>query len=231
MLFRSDRFFASFSRDGTNWSELPPQDVNVPAGVKLGVEAITTSAEAFKASFDEFRLGASGDAPAAGPQPGPPPADPKVWAAPPPAGWKGPDWTADLNQMKVPDGPASGWLLGAEFKADDASFNNLGFLTLRQGPPGTAGGYITLMLPQKSLNDLEGKTYTVAGKQELGSLIWLHGGRTTEEKQSKTQIFGEYAMKLEFGKTADSKLPGKIYICLPDDGKSVVAGTFELESK
>ena len=227
---QGNRFFAALSRDGTNWSELPPQDVNAPAGVKVGVEALTTSAEAFKASFDDFRLGESGDAPAADPPP-PPPADSKVWAAPPRAGWKGPEWTADPDKMKFPDGPASGWLLGAEFKADDASFNNVGFLTLRQGPPGAAGGYITLMLPQKSLNDLEGKTYTVAGKQELGSLIWLHGGRTTEEKQSKTQIFGEYAMKLEFGKTADSKLPGKIYICLPDDGKSVVAGTFELESK
>jgi hypothetical protein len=38
-------------------------------------------------------------------------------------------------------------------------------------------------------------------------------------------------VKLEFGKAKDDKIPGKIYVCLPDEGKSVVAGTFTLNLK
>jgi hypothetical protein len=36
-------------------------------------------------------------------------------------------------------------------------------------------------------------------------------------------------MKLEFGPIAANKMPGKIYLCLPDFSKSFVAGTFNAE--
>jgi len=36
-------------------------------------------------------------------------------------------------------------------------------------------------------------------------------------------------MKLVFGQAASGRQPGKIYICLPDKEKSVVAGAFEAE--
>jgi hypothetical protein len=39
----------------------------------------------------------------------------------------------------------------------------------------------------------------------------------------------DYAMKLEFGKAKDGMVPARIYVCLPDDGRSVVAGTFMLK--
>jgi hypothetical protein len=35
-----------------------------------------------------------------------------------------------------------------------------------------------------------------------------------------------YALRIEFGAVAGSKLPGKIYLCLPDDPQSYVAGNF-----
>jgi len=40
-----------------------------------------------------------------------------------------------------------------------------------------------------------------------------------------------YAMRLQFGKVKDGKVPGKIYLCLPDDQKSYVAGSFVAEIK
>ena len=33
-------------------------------------------------------------------------------------------------------------------------------------------------------------------------------------------------MRLEFGTLANNKLPGKIYLCLPDDEKSYLMGSF-----
>lgn len=44
-------------------------------------------------------------------------------------------------------------------------------------------------------------------------------------------MFTEYTLKLEFGKGEGLKLPVKVYICLPDEAKSVIAGKFLLESK
>ena len=38
-------------------------------------------------------------------------------------------------------------------------------------------------------------------------------------------------MKLEFGAKQGPKLPATIYICFPDEAKSVIAGKFMLESK
>jgi len=39
-------------------------------------------------------------------------------------------------------------------------------------------------------------------------------------------------MKLQLGQPdADGKIPGKIYLCVPDAEQSYVAGTFELEVK
>ena len=35
-----------------------------------------------------------------------------------------------------------------------------------------------------------------------------------------------YALRLEFGLLANNHLPGKIYLCLPDDEKSYVTGSF-----
>lgn len=40
-----------------------------------------------------------------------------------------------------------------------------------------------------------------------------------------------YSMRLEFSAPAGNKVPGKIYLSLPDKEKSFVAGTFEAETK
>jgi hypothetical protein len=206
--------------------------VTLPVGLKLGVEAVTTSAKEFNPRFDDFRLGSDGNAPAAPP---PPAVDQTIFAAKPPPGWKGPKWTADLAKMKPPATPAAGWVMGADFKVEEASLTPTnGFLTLRQGKQFAPGAYLTLQLGfNKTLADLEGKTITVSGKQAPGiGLIFAQLGRTPDgQKLPKMQTFTEYHLKLEFGKGEGLKLPVKIYICFPDDAKSVIAGKFMLESK
>jgi len=223
-----DRIFPGFSPDGKTWTEMPSQALVLPASVKLGVAAVTSSAAEFKPRFDDFLLGGYTDPNIA------PPVDPKVYAAKPPADWKGPQWTTDLDKMKAPDDPASGWLFGAEFKIDEATMApNTGQLILRQGKPFEPGAYISLGLGfRKGLADFEGKTITVSGKQQVSGIIFAQVGRTLEgQKIPKVQPFTDYTMKLVFGKGEGLKLPGTIYICFPDEGKSVVAGKFLVESK
>ncbi len=41
--------------------------------------------------------------------------------------------------------------------------------------------------------------------------------------------YSGFVMRLALGKAADGKLPGRIYLCLPDDEKSFIAGKFEAE--
>ena len=53
---KGDRLLASVSQDGDKWTELEPFDVKLPAKVKIGVAACSTSEVRFKPHFDDFRL-------------------------------------------------------------------------------------------------------------------------------------------------------------------------------
>lgn len=53
---KGDKLLGSVSEDGKNWTEMNPLEVKLPAKVKLGVAACTTSAEPFAPHFDRFRL-------------------------------------------------------------------------------------------------------------------------------------------------------------------------------
>ena len=52
-----------------------------------------------------------------------------------------------------------------------------------------------------------------------------------QDKAVNRQIGSGYALKAVFGEAASVRMPGRIYICLPDDAKSFVAGTFDAEIK
>jgi hypothetical protein len=48
-----------------------------------------------------------------------------------------------------------------------------------------------------------------------------------DQDKPLTKSYSEgYAMRVEFGEAANGRIPGKIFISLPDDAKSFAAGTF-----
>ncbi len=53
---KGDKLLASVSEDGKEWKELPALELKLPAKLKLGVAAGTTSTEEFSPHFDRFRL-------------------------------------------------------------------------------------------------------------------------------------------------------------------------------
>jgi regulation of enolase protein 1 (concanavalin A-like superfamily) len=53
---KGDKLLASVSQDGKTWSELDPIEVTLPAKVKLGLLAGTTSSDPFKPHYDQFQL-------------------------------------------------------------------------------------------------------------------------------------------------------------------------------
>jgi len=58
---RGDQLLAAVSHDSDKWTELKPLEVKLPAKLKLGVAAGTTSTEPFRPRYDRFRLSKTGD--------------------------------------------------------------------------------------------------------------------------------------------------------------------------
>jgi hypothetical protein len=136
-----------------------------------------------------------------------------------------PAWTLDVKNMRFPDGPASGKVAGQAFKVDAAELDN-GSLILRQGEDGPDGLEVHVVLSFRA-KSFGGKSYEVTPGQKDSDVptVTLNGKGTEDPKGPR--FFKEYAMRLEFGQEKDGKLPGKIYLCLPDAAKSHVAGTFD----
>jgi hypothetical protein len=53
---KGDKLLASVSDDGKKWTELKALEVKLPAKLKVGVAAISTSSEPFAPHFDSFKL-------------------------------------------------------------------------------------------------------------------------------------------------------------------------------
>jgi hypothetical protein len=142
---------------------------------------------------------------------------------------KGLEWTDDVAKMKIPESPAAGKILGHDFKVEATKLEPSGALTLREGKgffPDTA--IIIFLKPGAAI---EGKTYEIRKDTPALERPPIHLKRVPpgQKLPAGPAFVLDYAMKLEFGKIKDGSVPGRIYVCLPDEGRSVVAGTFVLK--
>jgi len=120
-------------------------------------------------------------------------------------------WRADLNNVAIPEINVQGLLHGRKFTLEDATLRN-GVLNLRQGKEAIADLSLDI-----DLNLKEGQTLPNV------QMRW----KLPNQQNPQSQEFSiGYSILLEFGAIKGDKLPGKIYICLSDEDKSVVAGTF-----
>lgn len=143
------------------------------------------------------------------------------------------EWTTDLSKMKAPDAPVSGMLMGAPFKLDVVTHNGTGALILKQGTDVIGDASIIIFTRIKQTDELAGKSFAVETKGDIAKRPHVHYNRRlnpNELPKGMATIEG-YAMRLEFGEKKDGKIPGKVFLSLPDTDKSVVAGTFTVEVK
>lgn len=137
-------------------------------------------------------------------------------------------WTLDVKEMRFPEAAASGQMVGKPFKPDVAELDN-GQLILRQGKDVFEGLEVRVALSFVT-KEFAGKTYQVTPEQKGFDVPTVTlNGKGTEALKGPPFFSEKYAMRLEFGQEKGGKLPGKIYLCLPDAGKSYVAGTFAAE--
>lgn len=141
-------------------------------------------------------------------------------------------WTLDLTNAVFPDRTAAGEIHGKDFVSREAVLQN-GLLMLRseQGWRAMISANIITSTNAFSTNAarfLSGRSFEVgtnyAGFAPSVTLSWREGDTRVVE-----MFTNDFAMKLEFGSLSDNKLPGKIYLCLPDAMKSYVAGSFIAE--
>ena len=134
-------------------------------------------------------------------------------------------WTMDLSKEDFPDTPVSGSIHNRAFELNHASLN-VSNLTLRISRNGPIELGVNVAFFNRQPQELSGKTAQVKPSDPLAPRVVLHW----REPERTSQIFyGGYAMKVEFGAISNNVLPGKIFLCLPDESKSWVSGTFSAE--
>ncbi|MBN1847430.1 MAG: tetratricopeptide repeat protein [Deltaproteobacteria bacterium] len=136
------------------------------------------------------------------------------------------DWNMELERVVIPEYAVSGQIHGQPFQPDSVTIEG-GILTLRKGkdflPDQAALVFLFLAKGEKP----EGKTYKIVRDQGYGvphvHIKWRVSGKNSPE----TEMFmRDYAMRLEFGRIENGKIPGRIYLSLPDKMQSYMAGAF-----
>lgn len=135
-------------------------------------------------------------------------------------------WRQDLRNAEIPSRSASGRIHGEEFIVESARIKR-GILTFRDGKKFFPDHALMFFLFLKAGERLEGKSYRVTKNNKVGAphihMKWKTKGKDVPE----TEIYMKnYVMRLEFGSKRNKRLPGKVYVCLPDPEKSFVAGSF-----
>ncbi len=129
-------------------------------------------------------------------------------------------WISDISKAAFPDHPVVGKVHGMYFALKTATLRGANLrLNSENGP-----SLEILGLDQP----VGGKSYEIRttdiGANPRVKLTWNEG----DVIQAATYGKG-YGMKLQFAQVANRKVSGKIYLCLPDDSKSYIAGTFEVK--
>lgn len=140
-----------------------------------------------------------------------------------------PEWTLDLKKMNIPETAATGQILRENFKVERARLTPIGTLELEHGK-----SRLVIFLGLKVGQPIEGKSFEFrADDKEMGKRPSIHVQIYAEKTtRPKMQFFStDYAMRLEFGKQKDNAIPVRLYLCLDDGGRSVLAGTFTVDLK
>lgn len=138
------------------------------------------------------------------------------------------NWTLKIANAGIPEETAAGGLHGSGFFCERATLLG-GSLTLRQGKSWPPDLGVTVKTFARQGQELSGKTIEV-GPERPEPLPQITLRWKDDQEQARTRIFTSgYALKMIFGEAVDTRIPGKIFLSLPDEEKSVVAGTFDAD--
>jgi DNA-directed RNA polymerase subunit RPC12/RpoP/regulation of enolase protein 1 (concanavalin A-like superfamily) len=215
---QKDLFTAEYSANGKAWSALGTATNPMPANAYAGL-AVTAhnNAALCEASFGPVTVKGGGREATT-------PAElteEMAEAEAPPA--NDTNWTTTLSGRGIPDAPVAGRIHGVDFISQRAAFQG-GALILR----GKRGADFAAVIDFSGAPaaEIAGKVINVTTNAEKAAKVTLHW-QDDIGRISKPSFDAGYALRLEFGPLANNRLPGKIYLCLPDPQKSYLMGSFD----
>jgi hypothetical protein len=148
-------------------------------------------------------------------------------------------WTLELTNTDFPEATAVGSIHGSGFLCEKAVLQAYAArdaktpphceLNLRQGKSSPPDLGLTVQLFAQQGEELAGKTVEIAPDRPPPvpkvTLRW----KDDQDKAVNKNFNEGYTLKVAFGEAVNGRMSGKIYIAVPDDAKSFVAGTFEAE--
>jgi hypothetical protein len=137
-------------------------------------------------------------------------------------------WTMTLSNAVIPDTDPVGNIHGNGFLCERTTLQG-GRLDLRQGrgwPPDLG---VTLLLTARQGEELSGRTVEIGPDRAPPLPKLTVRWKDDQDKAVNQNITEGYALKVVFGQAVNSRIAGRIYLALPDDAKSFIAGTFDAE--
>lgn len=141
-----------------------------------------------------------------------------------------PAWAEDVSNHEVPNQSVQGKLQGIDFSPDRVEYQN-GIFSFREGGSTIMGEreiILFMFLPEDE--KLEGKTFKITPSTGYSSPHVHTHWKPKGSDDSKTDIMVQgYSMRLDFEAAAkNGKLNGRIYLALPKNKNTVVAGKFSI---
>jgi hypothetical protein len=142
-------------------------------------------------------------------------------------------WKADLTDVTIPGDPVSGRMRGQKFVCNRVEVSPAAtprFLILQQGEGAQGDFKITIIIPDR--DGLEGRKINLPKASEIPAegdyrvaILWQDNGEY--HSQQFTRSINGFALRLESEPRSHKRVKGRIYLCLGDEQKSFVAGTFD----
>lgn len=135
-------------------------------------------------------------------------------------------WRANLSGAAFPERDAAGQLLGSAFGCE-GPFLQGRTPYLRQGRSWPSSPGVSAYLPPKDGASFNSQSVKVTTLSAVAPLLVV---RRKEKQQPVTESYHRgCVMKLECERATGNRIPGRIYLCMSDESKSYVAGTFDTE--
>jgi DNA-directed RNA polymerase subunit RPC12/RpoP len=137
-------------------------------------------------------------------------------------------WTMNITNAILPEANAAGSVNGAGFYCEKATLQG-GNLTLRQGRTWPPDIGVSVQLFAHQGEELSGKTVQIGPEQQPPLPKVVLRWKDENEVAVTRNVPAGYALKVVFGEASGGRMPGRLYLSLPDEAKSFVAGSFDAE--
>lgn len=142
-----------------------------------------------------------------------------------------PAWTLEVDKVKLQRGRVNGSFAGTNFVAGSTSMDisgNMHVLAIREGTNAVfSNRELLVTLRLKPGETLPGQSWTIGPDARTNVPTVVKKSRPDPRYAPRQKSFANgYAMRLEFTQASDELVQGRIYVALPDEEKSVLAGQF-----